>query len=227
MKICKVCSIEKVLDLFEFRKDTGKHRAECSECRLEKTRLKRLENLEEARRKGREYRDKNKERAKEIDKKSRSKNHDKVKERQRNYYHKNKEIIRKKDAKRYKENASRNCKRQRDLYQKDRENRLAYRRKYVKENRGKITALARLRELTKIQATPKWLTDNHKEEMSKIYENSLDLTKNTGIEHNVDHIIPLRNDIVCGLHVPWNLQILTKEENSKKSNKLLQEYIEC
>jgi 5-methylcytosine-specific restriction endonuclease McrA len=47
------------------------------------------------------------------------------------------------------------------------------------------------------------------------------LTKATGERYVVDHIIPLSNPDVCGLHVPWNLRVITQEENLKKSNKLL------
>ena len=34
----------------------------------------------------------------------------------------------------------------------------------------------------------------------------------------VDHIIPIQNELVCGLHVPWNLTLLTRKQNSAKGN---------
>lgn len=71
------------------------------------------------------------------------------------------------------------------------------------------------------QASPPWLTRQQKSEMRELYKIAMTMTKTTGEKYVVDHIVPLRSDTVCGLHVPWNLRVITQEENLKKSNKLV------
>jgi len=67
------------------------------------------------------------------------------------------------------------------------------------------------------QATPSWVTFN---EIESFYLLSYQKEKETGEKWHVDHIVPLTNPIVCGLHVPWNLQVIPAKENLKKWNTL-------
>lgn len=73
------------------------------------------------------------------------------------------------------------------------------------------------REAKKLRATPPFAS---KEAIQSLYKLAKDLTKSTGIPHQVDHIVPLRSPVVCGLHWEGNLQVIPKEENIKKSNKI-------
>lgn len=65
-------------------------------------------------------------------------------------------------------------------------------------------------------ATPAW---RDKKAIKAIYQEARRLTTETGIKHEVDHIVPITGKKVCGLHVEANLQILTKTQNTRKHAK--------
>jgi hypothetical protein len=60
----------------------------------------------------------------------------------------------------------------------------------------------------------------HKETL-KIYLKCKQISKLTGIPHEVDHIVPLLGKNVSGLHVPWDMAIIPAKENREKSNKYI------
>jgi len=97
----------------------------------------------------------------------------------------------------------------------------AKRKIYRQGNAALLNYHTAKRHAQKLQATPPWLTDEQKAEIKAIYSECRRLQEETGIAHNVDHIHPLQGETVCGLHVPWNLQILTESENCAKHNNLL------
>ena len=101
------------------------------------------------------------------------------------------------------------------------EERRQARNRHKERNPDLYKELVSLRRRRFRLATPKWLTTEHKLEIRLKYRLAIELSRRTGVRHAVDHIIPLQGDEVCGLHVPWNLEVVTQEENLKKSNKLI------
>ncbi len=75
-----------------------------------------------------------------------------------------------------------------------------------------------LRRKRSQQATPPWLSKSQKIEIKNLYLLAQHYTKISMCTHHVDHIVPLHHPLVCGLHVPWNLQILFAQLNVAKSN---------
>ena len=82
----------------------------------------------------------------------------------------------------------------------------------------KWNALVMARYAAKTRAIPVWLERADKLEIEDTYRRAREVTATTGRRWHVDHIIPLRGKEVCGLHVPWNLQVLSAEENVRKRN---------
>jgi 5-methylcytosine-specific restriction endonuclease McrA len=97
----------------------------------------------------------------------------------------------------------------------------AYKKAYKIANPDLYRELVNARRRRFRQATPKWLTAEDKLQIRMKYRLAIELSRRLGVPHAVDHIVPLQGEEVCGLHVPWNMEVITQEENLKKSNKLV------
>ena len=132
------------------------------------------------------------------------------------------------------ENKSRKAETNRKHYLENRESYLDRVKKstWAKDNKERIRELSKIRYNSnngasrvayyrnkRRNATPSWLTFCQKKEMENFYWLAKDLHLVTGEFYDVDHIVPINGKDICGLHVPWNLQILPKDLNISKSNK--------
>lgn len=110
------------------------------------------------------------------------------------------------------------CKHCKKAYQSNSKSRLEVSRKYYARNTHKHSQLVRARQAGLKKATPDWLTEAHKLEMSDLYWLARDLSTFGDEPYEVDHIVPLKGRDICGLHVPWNLQVLPRSINRSKHN---------
>lgn len=106
-----------------------------------------------------------------------------------------------------------------EYYEKRGEHIRALSKKWRKQNPDRVCLSANNRRAQKLLATPKWV-DEYK--VAQIYLDACTKTKDTGILHEVDHIVPLRAKTVCGLHWEENLQVIPATTNRRKSNKVIQ-----
>jgi hypothetical protein len=104
-------------------------------------------------------------------------------------------------------------------YYKYRDRHLATRKKYVQNNKAKVNALAKAYKVRKKNRIPIWVDKNHMWLIKEVYELAQIRTKESGYSWHVDHIIPLQGELVSGLHVIENLQVIPGIENIKKKNK--------
>jgi hypothetical protein len=155
--------------------------------------------------KARRWKRENPEKNKAITQQWNARNQEHLKEYRKRYYQENAEL----QKARAQEWRSANTERYRQTARE-------WRKKYPE----KASALKRIghakRRTAKTNATPQW-ADHQK--IRAIYEEAARLSVASGTEYHVDHIVPLLNSVVCGLHWEGNLQILPAMENQKKSNR--------
>ena len=99
--------------------------------------------------------------------------------------------------------------------QRMREHQVLYAQRHPDKIRELVVRSSAKRKAAKLCAVPSW-TDL--EEIKKIYNEFQRLNRNSDEKFHVDHIVPLISKVVCGLHVPANLQIIKARENMKKRN---------
>lgn len=100
------------------------------------------------------------------------------------------------------------------------EARAAYLSRYQKKNPDKLRLWSMNYHAAKLQRTPKWLSEDDHWMIEQAYDIAVKRTKATGVMFHVDHIVPLQGAAVSGLHVPWNMQVITEVANKRKGNRL-------
>ena len=138
----------------------------------------------------------------------------------REWYERNKELVKERARAWAEANPEKRYEIHKRNREKNKENHNARNRIWGANNRDKKAALEAKRRAAKLQRTPKWLSADQLWMLEEAYTLAALRAKMFGFEWHVDHIVPLQGKEVCGLHVPWNLQVIPGPENLKKSNKL-------
>lgn len=91
-----------------------------------------------------------------------------------------------------------------------------WRKRHLQERMDYYIAKTAMRRAQKLKATPSWCDQ---QAIRIVYAEAHRVTKETGLPHDVDHIVPLQGKNVCGLHVHYNLRIIPAAENRSKHNR--------
>jgi len=103
-------------------------------------------------------------------------------------------------------------------YRNNKDRKLLLGKKHYQENKSVYLYYTRKRQAKRLMATLS-LTSEQEQQIKDFYWLAKDLTAVSGETYHVDHIVPLQGKNVCGLHVPWNLQVLPADINLSKGNK--------
>ncbi len=189
----------------------------------EKKRKYYLANKEKLLQKNKEWRKENIERDRELKKLYAQKNKEKIAEYQAQWREANKESILDYRKEYYTENKESISAKVEEWKSKNQEKARRHRKKYRNTEKGLLSrrSYRNARRKRELEASLGKYDDTACKEIHKA---CVEMSMKSGRKFEVDHIVPLMGKEVCGLHVSWNLQIITSSENRKKTNKLLKEY---
>jgi hypothetical protein len=103
--------------------------------------------------------------------------------------------------------------------EKNRERIRSISKKWREKHRGSKNADTAKRHADKMKRTPLWLTTEEKTRIKCYYQLAQMRNRESGQEWHVDHVVPMRGSLVCGLHVPWNLQVIPATDNLTKNKR--------
>jgi hypothetical protein len=92
-----------------------------------------------------------------------------------------------------------------------------YHRNYREQNRIRLARTSSEHRSKRLKRHVPWANDQLIEEK---YTLAKEITEESGVKHVVDHIFPLQGEMVSGLHVETNLQVLPEKDNVSKKNRL-------
>lgn len=199
-KVCCCCLKEKpIQDMVKNKKKNAYYGEVCKPCHARKHREYVKRNYKDRRKWRLKYDKENYTMLRTANKKWVEKNKKHYKDLQKKWAENNKDIINQKRKEYVQKNPDKQKKWCRTRYLKDPQKYKANSKIYNRFRRNQTIALSQ----------------NIKNQIKIIYRKRIFM----GTKYHVDHIIPLRGKNVSGLHVPWNLQIITAKENLSKNNK--------
>lgn len=203
IKVCKKCKETKsVDDFYRDKKTADRRRAECKKCSVESGMEWARKDKNRTNTYAAKWRKEHREECNIAAKKRRDSHPEEARRKSKKARDANPEYYANKSSQWKKENPEENA---------------AHTAKWKKENPAKVNATNSKRRASKLKACPPWANKFFIEEA---YDLAQLRTKVTGFEWHVDHILPLKHKLFCGLHVEYNLQVIPAVENLKKGNRV-------
>lgn len=214
MFVCKQCGVSKHETEFHKSKTCARgHRIVCKACVTVGVKAYQETNREKVLQQKREERQRNKDTYRERDAAYYEATKDRQKTQRKEWYERNKESA----IERATQWNAENPERRKVIQSKNKQTRKHVVKAEYERNKADYFSRAAGRRVTVKQATPQWVDKDQVAEMY-IIASKLNGFFTKPIFH-VDHVVPLNNPLVCGLHVHTNLEVIPAKRNLSKGNR--------